>query len=236
MRRRLSCFLQVASSFLVLPTALLAQHGGPTLPITGRMSPARTFAPPAAPLLWGRSGRVNHPGAWPGGGRPHDHDDGRHATSYSGPYPYFYSGLVPLGYGLPYAYGLPLGYGLTGDSDQQESVSSIPPPAQTAYADSPSGVAADASPEVFSSAPPLFRPMYQEPSVAAPVHPQPATTLIFKDGRPPEQVHNYALTATTLYALDGEMRQEIALSLLNVPATIAANHAAGVDFALPVSR
>jgi hypothetical protein len=49
-------------------------------------------------------------------------------------------------------------------------------------------------------------------------------------------VHNYALTGSTLYALDGESRQEIPLSLLNVPATVEANRAAGVDFALPVSR
>jgi hypothetical protein len=60
--------------------------------------------------------------------------------------------------------------------------------------------------------------------------------LIFKDGRPATQVHNYALTATTLYALDGESRQEIPLSLLNVPATIEANRATGVDFALPIRR
>jgi hypothetical protein len=90
------------------------------------------------------------------------------------------------------------------------------------------------------SAPPAFRPPYQgqvdAAPVFAPVHPQPATTLIFKDGRPNAQVHNYALTATTLYALDGESRQEIPLSLLDVPATVAANRAAGVDFALPVSR
>ena len=68
------------------------------------------------------------------------------------------------------------------------------------------------------------------------MHAQPATTLIFKDGRPPVQIHNYALTGSTLYALDGESRQEIPLSLLDVPATVAANRAAGVDFALPVSR
>jgi hypothetical protein len=86
------------------------------------------------------------------------------------------------------------------------------------------------------NAPPAFRPPYQGQVDFAPVHPQPATTLVFKDGRPPAQVHNYALTATTLYALDGESRQEIPLSLLDVPATVAANRAAGVDFALPVSR
>jgi hypothetical protein len=60
--------------------------------------------------------------------------------------------------------------------------------------------------------------------------------LIFKDGRPPVQVYNYALTGTTLYALDGETRQEIPLAMLNVPATVQANRASGVDFALPESR
>ena len=68
------------------------------------------------------------------------------------------------------------------------------------------------------------------------MHLQPTTILIFKDGRTPVQVHNYALTASTLYALDGDSRQEIPLSLLNVPATVEANRKAGVDFALPVSR
>jgi hypothetical protein len=68
------------------------------------------------------------------------------------------------------------------------------------------------------------------------VHLQPTTTLIFRDGRTPVQVHNYALTANTLYALDGDTRQEIPLSLLDVPATMEANRKAGVDFALPVSH
>jgi hypothetical protein len=89
---------------------------------------------------------------------------------------------------------------------------------------------------VADNAPPTFRPAYQGQGADAPVNPQPATTLIFKDGRPPVQVHNYALTSNTLYALDGDSRQEIPLSLLNVQATVEANHAAGVDFALPTSR
>jgi hypothetical protein len=83
---------------------------------------------------------------------------------------------------------------------------------------------------------PRFRPGYQPQGEAAPVNAQPTTILIFKDGRPPVQVRNYALTASTLYALDGESRQEIPLSLLDVPATVAANRTAGVDFALPVSH
>ena len=36
--------------------------------------------------------------------------------------------------------------------------------------------------------------------------------------------------------IDGDSRQEISLSLLNVPATVEANRKAGVDFALPVSH
>ena len=86
---------------------------------------------------------------------------------------------------------------------------------------------------------PLPRPfpgLVSRTSLAAPVHAQPTTVLIFKDGRPPEKVHNYALTGSTLYALDGDMNQEIPLALLNVPATVESNRAAGVDFALPVSR
>jgi hypothetical protein len=101
---------------------------------------------------------------------------------------------------------------------------------------SPPSAPEDLGPELAANGPPLYRPLYQEPPVVAPVRPQPATTLIFKDGRSPKQVHNYALTANTLYALDGDTRQEIPLALLDVPATIEANRAAGVDFALPVNR
>jgi hypothetical protein len=36
--------------------------------------------------------------------------------------------------------------------------------------------------------------------------------------------------------MDGDSRQEIPLSALNVQATVEANRAAGVDFSLPTSR
>jgi hypothetical protein len=218
MRRRLSCFHQVACGFLILPTILLAQHQGPTMPLV-RNSPVRTFTPPSAPLLWGRSGPAAHPGPSPSGGRRHE--DGHHGTGYGAPYPYFFG------------YGLPFPYGTTGDAfagPEQDSVNAATPVAPSA------GASQDAGPEFANNAPPLYRPLYQEPPVEALVHPQPTTTLIFKDGRPSKQVHNYALTAKTLYALDGDTRQEIPLSLLDVQATIDANRAAGVDFALPVSR
>jgi hypothetical protein len=131
--------------------------------------------------------------------------------------------------GIPWANGLPY----TDDQGDASAPQTGPPQADQPMADY-GQEPLDA--QFAENAPPAFRPPYQGQVDFAPVHPQPATTLVFKDGRPPAQVHNYALTATTLYALDGESRQEIPLSLLDVPATVAANRAAGVDFALPVSR
>lgn len=197
---------------------LPAQHQGPTTPMV-RNPPARTFTPPAAPLLWGRSGPVPHPGTPPSGGRRREDD--HHGVAYRAPYPYFFG------------YGLPIPYGFAGDpfaGPIQDSVNTAPPVAPSLSAPE------DAGPELATNAPPLYRPLYQDPVAVAPVHPQPATTLIFKDGRTSKQVHNYALTANTLYALDGDSRQEIPLSLLDVQATIEANRAVGVDFALPESR
>ncbi|MBW4037325.1 MAG: hypothetical protein HIU91_00365 [Acidobacteria bacterium] len=59
-----------------------------------------------------------------------------------------------------------------------------------------------------------------------------AVTLVFKDGRPPETIHNYALTRTTLYVTDSKPR-EIAVDDLNLPATEKVNREAGVKFQLP---
>ncbi len=151
---------------------------------------------------------------------------------YRGPYFYAgYPGYLPLGYGLPFA--LPF----WNDEDDGDAPAQVAPPAD--YGNQPMGdygPEAPEVPEVAANTPSPFRPAYQGQIEAAPVHVQPATTLIFKDGRSPVQVHNYALTASTLYALDGDSRQEIPLSQLDVPATVEANRKAGVDFALPVSR
>jgi hypothetical protein len=63
--------------------------------------------------------------------------------------------------------------------------------------------------------------------------PEDAVTLIFKDGRPAEQIHNYLATRTTITAIDGRHRRDISVSDLDIPATIEANRSAGVDFQLP---
>jgi hypothetical protein len=135
-------------------------------------------------------------------------------------------GLGPFGYGLPLTYGLPYG-------DDQDDASG---PQQADDGDRPVNDYSPEGPQMAANATPAFRPAYQEQVETAPAHAEPITTLIFKDGRPPAQVQNYALTASTLYALDGELRKEIPLSLLDVPATVTANRAAGVDFEIPISR
>jgi hypothetical protein len=76
-----------------------------------------------------------------------------------------------------------------------------------------------------------FRPAYERPQP----EPQPeedAVTLVFKDGRPNQQIHNYMLTRTTLYVQD-ERRREIPVSELDLAATEQANKDAGVMFRLP---
>lgn len=62
-----------------------------------------------------------------------------------------------------------------------------------------------------------------------------AVTLVFKDGRPRETIHNYALTRTMLYVTDGR-RQEIPVASLDLAATERVNRAAGVQFQLPVAQ
>ena len=62
----------------------------------------------------------------------------------------------------------------------------------------------------------------------------PKVTLIFKDGRKPLQVQNYAITQTKIYVRDQGAEQDVAISDLDVAATTTANDHAGIDFALPV--
>lgn len=83
---------------------------------------------------------------------------------------------------------------------------------------------------------PAPRSPYQSTSDLS--HPSPApdseeaVTLIFKDGRSPEQIHNYVLTRTTLYVGD-QRRRDIPTDQLDLATTEKVNHDAGVDFHLP---
>ena len=59
-------------------------------------------------------------------------------------------------------------------------------------------------------------------------------TLIFKDGRPPEQIHNYILTRDKLFAGD-KHHPDIPVDQLDLAATVKVNQELGVDFRLPGS-
>jgi hypothetical protein len=61
-----------------------------------------------------------------------------------------------------------------------------------------------------------------------------AITLIFKDGRPPEQIHNYILTRDTLFVGD-KHRPDIPVDQIDLAATVKVNQELGVDFRLPAS-
>jgi hypothetical protein len=247
MRRGLTVLVQVPllvlASSLVVGAPLSAQRAGATGSVAAghfagavHAGPAPTFSGASrniAPSVHSPSAQVGQPRHWPGGVPTHPTGGNRNGRNGQR-YPAVYAGYPWLAFG----YGAPLGYSMpyAGDGDATDGPSPMP---QADEASIDYG-AEPPSPQVAGDGAPSFRPpyqgAYQGPSQAAPVHAQPATVLIFKDGRPPEKVHNYALTGSTLYALDGDLRREIPLALLNVPATVETNRAAGVDFSLPVSR
>lgn len=144
----------------------------------------------------------------------------------------FYGVGIPYGY--PYGYGTGpvapyyLGYPddsgvydgpVTAPADGGQSYLAPPPPDQgPPPADAYQAYAGPPAPQTSASAP-------------AP-EPEDAVTLIFKDGRPPEQIHNYALTRTTLYVRD-QHKRDIPVADLDLVATEKANRDAGVQFQLP---
>ena len=247
MRRGLTVLVQVPllvlASSLVVGAPLSAQRAGATGSVAAghfagavHAGPAPTFSGASrniAPSVHSPSAQVGQPRHWPGGVPTHPTGGNRNGRNGQR-YPAVYAGYPWLAFG----YGAPLGYSMpyAGDGDATDGPSPMP---QADEASIDYG-AEPPSPQVAGDGAPSFRPpyqgAYQGPSQAAPVHAQPATVLIFKDGRPPEKVHNYALTGSTLYALDGDLRREIPLALLNVPATVETNRAAGVDFSPPVSH
>jgi hypothetical protein len=91
--------------------------------------------------------------------------------------------------------------------------------------------------------PPYPPPPPQQPAQepAPPVTPQmqyvpgsaDTVTLIFKDGRPPEQIQSYLATNKTVTVINGTRHREIPLADLDIPATIKANRETGVGFQLP---
>ena len=132
-------------------------------------------------------------------------------------YPYGYG----YGAGGPYVYPVWLGPSYFDDSADDMDGSTDTSPQPDAYAD------------IQPDQP--YPPMADEPAQPTD-EPAPsdtdAVTLIFKDGRPPQQVRNYALTRTTLYVI-GAHHRDIPVADLDLAATEKVNREAGVAFQLP---
>jgi hypothetical protein len=151
-----------------------------------------------------------------------------------------------VGYvGLPY-YADPMAFvnadnGGDEESDTQQAQPSAPAQpdyaSQGPYAEGPEGPYAD------QGYPPPARPPYNPEAYPPP--PQnsaaaqddgldhPAVTLVFHDGRPPMQVHSYVLTGSSVLVAEKGHQRVIPITDLDLPATVAQNREAGVDFELP---
>jgi hypothetical protein len=165
---------------------------------------------------------------WRGG----DHDGHDH---YRRPY-YGGVGVYPWGYGWPYYAGLSYwpyfgnwdsGYDYSPDTSAQ-----IAPQMQDQNPQQ--------YPDQYSAPEPqdMSRPVYPPATIGSPgvAISEPTVTIIYKDGHA-EQVRNYALTPTKLLMMDNAAAgysMQVPLSLINLPATIQANRAVGVDFQPPV--
>lgn len=213
-----------------------AFHGSFNAPTPSRSAGFRGY-PANRPYIASRG--IQRYGANNYGARPFYNGDLRHRRPYRSPY-----GI--LGYG---GYGYPgwidpgyLGYDDSGDDDSQPAQDDANGPQQDVnggYDQGPDqgpGPGYDQGPyqQQFQpwpyggSAQPA--PVYAQPAPPAPN--QVAVTLIFKDGRPPEQIHNYLLTKNTLF-IDDQHHQEIPVDELDLAATAKVNRDSGVDFHLP---
>ena len=104
--------------------------------------------------------------------------------------------------------------------------------ASAGYADPPS---ADPPSDVQPAE--QYEPPPGNPSYASPAPPptnEEGVKLVFKDRRPSEEIHNYALTPTTLFVLD-QRRRDIPIGEIDLAATEKVNRDAGVNFQLPAT-
>jgi hypothetical protein len=107
------------------------------------------------------------------------------------------------------------------------------------YNDEPQGVVQpDQSYAPEPEPEPETRPAYQSYQPDEPAPPQtaePALTIVYKDGHS-QEIHNYAVTRTSLLLLDEASTghtPEISLEEINLLATEQVNRAAGVNFKVP---
>jgi len=172
---------------------------------------------------------VHLPNKYPAPSPDHHHGHPSYPYShYRQPYvPYFYARSTYLVPGLLNSYW---------DSSYNSYADD-----ESAYSSYPQQPAENNGGDYGSEPAPQYEPQQQMPDVPPPPpgpvepFPQAAVTLVFKDGHS-QEIHNYAMTKTTLYVLDeaaSGRRPEIALEQIDVPATERANQGTGVHFAVP---
>lgn len=173
--------------------------------------------------------------------RDHDHDRDRDRFFYGGAVlPWWLSSYGYLGY--PNLDEFPAWWNYNDSSDAEASTPEEPaqPDSEQYYGPQqppPEGPDDSASlPRWPSIYPPENAESAKQQSatvtVAAPTQPSTPVTLVFKDGRPPEKIHNFLVTAGTLYVMD-QQRQDIPIAELDLAETARVNRKAGVEFSVP---
>jgi len=204
-------------------------HGG----FAGHMGPA-FHAAPSAPVSRGFSGHPGYAssrapsmpraaqGAWisRSGARPPYLGSSRYRRPYVSHYRPVFSYGVPL-WNAPYFLAYPDG----GGDNAATTDNSVP----EGYDDQPDQPD-DQEPPPWPGTPYAAPPVQSSPAPTS--DSEDAVTIIFKDGRPPEQIRNYILTRDTLYVGDRYHRQ-IPVDQLDLPATVQVNRDLGADFHLP---
>ena len=204
---------------------------------------------PGPRMPYTRLGPDHAHGPWNGHDHDHDHDHDHHHRgvywggyvypyySYYSYYPWYYTGPIFTGYVDPWLFA-PDNY----DSNDYGNYGGYVPAPYRDYGTQPS----QPYPQEYYEGEPAAvgqafgRGSYSgqsEVSSAAASAPAKtsALTVIFNDGRPPEQVRNYILMADKLTVFDPQYRQ-IPLDQIDITATQQANKAAGIDFRVPVKQ
>ena len=179
----------------------------------------------------------------------HDHDHDHHHRGvywggsvypwypYYGYYPWYYTGPIFTGYVDPWlftqdnyddSYGYGSNGGYVGAPYRDYGTQSSQPYPQEYYDADAASVG-----QAFGRGP--YSGQSEVSGAGSAPAPTGTLTVIFNDGRQPEQIHNYLLTADSLTVLDSHYRQ-IPLAQIDVAATEQANRAAGVDFRVPVKQ
>jgi hypothetical protein len=204
-----------------------AFHGGFSRG-TSAPAPNRLAAPPRYSQGFTRQGPAHRAGY--GGARPAYRGDG-HRRPYISPYRF----------GVPYAGGPWIWPGYPTVLDYNDDADGSQGYDTGAYDNGGYDTQGPYDPQGPEGQPPPswpalgpYAPAAPQAATAASPAAEEAVTLVFKDGRPAEQIHNYVLTSTTLYVGDGH-RREIPLDQLDLTATAKVNRDAGVDFRLPQS-